>query len=88
MDWQSLFNFVAGAGLLAMGWFCNTVYSAVKTLEKDLADHRVEDARVFNTRDAAHDMRNEFAVQVTAMRNDLTNGLQRIYDKLDGKADK
>jgi hypothetical protein len=38
MDWQSLFNFVGGTALLAIGW-------AARKLQRDLSLHKQEVAR-------------------------------------------
>lgn len=49
MDWQSLFNFVGGAGLLAIGWAARTMYESIRELQRDLAEHKVEVARDYAT---------------------------------------
>lgn len=72
-----LINALFGIVMLGAGWFLNELWRAVKELRKDL--HQIET-----------DLPKEYV-----MRSDLDkrmehieNMFQRIYDKLDGKADK
>ena len=36
MDWQYLFNMVAGAGMLGVGWWCRQIWDSVQNLKKDV----------------------------------------------------
>jgi hypothetical protein len=45
MDWQSLFNFVGGTALLAIGWAARTMYESIRELQRDLSLHKQEVAR-------------------------------------------
>ena len=77
MDLQTIINIVAGLVLSVMGWFARQLWEAVQRLQTDL--HRLEVQLP-----ERYTPRNEF---VAAMEK-VSSGLQRIYDKLDGKADK
>lgn len=77
MDLQTIINITAGLVLSAMGWFARQLWEAVQRLQTDL--HRLEVQLP-----ERYTPRNEF---VAAMEK-VSSGLQRIYDKLDGKADK
>lgn len=77
MQSQDLINTVAGAALAAMGWFGRQMWDAVKELRTDL--HRVET-----------DLPKNYVMKVDLDRRmeHIEQMFQRIYDKLDGKADK
>lgn len=77
MDTQNLFNLVAGSAIAVGGWFARELWDSVQSLKNDV--HRIE-----------VDLPKNYA-----MKDDLDKRMdhieamfQRIYDKLDGKADK
>ena len=77
MDTQNLFNLVAGSAIAVGGWFAREIWDSVQSLKNDV--HRIE-----------VDLPKNYA-----MKDDLDKRMdhieamfQRIYDKLDGKADK
>lgn len=77
MDTQTLINwaFFIAAGI--GGFFAKEVWSALKELRKDL--HRIE-----------ADLPKEYVLKVDLDKRmqHIEDMFQRIYDKLDGKADK
>lgn len=77
MHSQDLFNTALGVGLAALGWFARQMWEAVKELRGDL--HRIE-ADLPKT----YVMRSELDKRM----DHIENMFQRIYDKLEGKADK
>lgn len=77
MHSQDLFNTALGVGLAALGWFARQLWEAVKELRGDL--HRIE-ADLPKT----YVMRSELDKRM----DHIENMFQRIYDKLEGKADK
>ena len=77
MDTQSIFNLVGGAAVAIGGWFAREIWGAVKELRKDL--HLIE-TDLPKTYVSKFDMDKRMD-HIEAM-------FQRIYDKLDGKADK
>lgn len=77
MMYQDLINTGAGFALAAMGWFGRQLWEAVKELRVDL--HRIE-ADLPKT----YVMRTDLDKRM----EHIENMFQRIYDKLDGKADK
>jgi len=77
MDWQAAFNTIFGIMASAFGWFAKTMFDAVRDLKDDLSNLREEIAR-----DRVH--RDDFREAIREIRA----GLERIYDKLDAKADK
>jgi hypothetical protein len=77
MDIQSIVNIVAGIILGGIGWFGRQLWDAVKELRKDLHQLEVDLPKNYTTKD-----------DFTAAMQKVSDGLQRIYDKLDNKADK
>jgi hypothetical protein len=77
MDMQSIINFGLMASIGIGGWFAREVWGAVKELRKDL--HEIES-----------NLPKEYVLKVDMdMRmKHIEDMFQRIYDKLDGKADK
>ena len=77
MDTQTLINALFGVILLGTGWFLNELWRAVKELRKDL--HEIE-----------AELPKEYVLKVDLDKRmeHIENMFQRIYDKLDGKADK
>jgi predicted RNA-binding protein with EMAP domain len=73
MDYQTLFNIaVAVAGFLG-GWTLNRIYQAIDRLDSDMR-------RMPHNYVNRDDYRNDV--------NEIKNMLSKIFDKLDGKADK
>lgn len=77
METQNLFNLVSGAAIAVGGWFARQLWDSVQALKTDL--HKIEvDLPISYVRRDDLDRR---MVHIETM-------FQRIYDKLDGKADK
>ena len=74
---QLIINIVAGVLLSGLGWFGRQLWDAVRELRSDLHKLEVDLPKSYTTKD-------DFT---TAMKK-VSDGLQRIYDKLDNKADK
>ena len=81
MDTQSLINLGLGTSMAAIGWFARQVWEAVAELRRDVKSIEVAMPTHYVRRD-------EFADAIREIRHDLDVGFKRIYDKLDGKADK
>ena len=77
MEYQSLINTGAGIVFTVAGWFCREMWTAVKDLKSDLAKLREELPKTYVTRD---DNRDDI--------REIKEMLGKIFDKLDGKADK
>lgn len=74
---QIIINIVAGVMLSALGWFARQLWDAVKELREDLHKIEVDLPKNYTTKD-----------DFTKAMQKVSDGLQRIYDKLDNKADK
>jgi len=77
MEFQSLFNFVGGAILVAVGWWCKEIWNSVKSLKEDIQAIQVDLPKNYVTK---KDIENRFD------RIDAT--LERLFDRLDSKVDK
>lgn len=77
MDMQSMINFAGGTVVAAGGWFARQIWDAVTELRRDL--HQIEvDLPSHYVKKA------EYAADVIEVKTLL----QKIFDKLDQKADK
>lgn len=74
---QVIVNIIAGIILGGLGWFGRQLWDAVQELRKDLHRLEVDLPKTYVTKD-----------DFTGALKDINVGLQRIYDKIDGKADK
>jgi len=77
MELQPIINIVGGAVLAGMGWFARQLWEAVQELRRDL--HQIE-----------VDLPNHYVkkVEYAADVLEVKQLLQKIFDKLDTKADK
>ena len=77
MEFQPLFNFIGGAILVAVGWWCKEIWNSVKSLKEDIQAIQVDLPKNYVTK---KDIENRFD------RIDAT--LERLFDRLDSKVDK
>lgn len=77
MDIQTIINIVLGSVMSALGWFARELWDAVKELKGDLSKLREDLPKTYV---AKEDWRPEI--------QDIKNILGKIFDRLDGKADK
>ena len=77
MDSQSILNFILSGASLVLGWFLREMWAAVKELKADLAKLREELPKEYIARnDYREDIR------------ELKEMLNKLFDKIDNKADK
>jgi len=77
MDAQTLMNFVGGSAIAVGGWFAREVWGAVKELNRDLHVLEVDLPKTYVSK-----------FDMDKRMDHIETMFQRIYDKLDGKADK
>ena len=77
MDLQSILNIVGGAAIATGGWFAREIWGAVKELRKDLHDIEIDLPTSYVSK-----------LDMDKRMDHIEGMFQRIYDKLDGKADK
>lgn len=73
MEFQALWNTLIPAAIAVGGWVMKSIYEAIKSLEGDLSEHKIESAKTYSTKtDIAR----------------IEDKLDRVLDKLDRKADR
>jgi len=77
MDTQTIYNMVGGAAIAAGGWFARELWGAVKELRVDMHRIEVDLPKTYVAKD-----------DLDKRMKHIEDMFQRIYDKLDGKADK
>jgi hypothetical protein len=77
MDTQNLINLLGGAALSVFGWFARQLWDAMKELRADLHVLEVNLPEKYVKKD-----------DIDRRMEHIESMFQRIYDKLDGKADK
>ena len=77
LDAQTLINLALGCVLAAIGWFARQVWDAVKRLQADVHAIEVDLPKSYVSKNDFND----------TMKH-IETMFQRIYDKLDDKADK
>jgi len=77
MDMQSIINLSVATGFAVVGWLAREMWGAVKELRRDLHDLEVN-------------LPKEYAQKIDLDRRmeHIEQMFQRIYDKLESKADK
>jgi hypothetical protein len=77
MEWQTLFNLVAGSILAVTGWFARQIWDSVQDLKNDIHQIEVDLPTYYVKR-----------VDIDTRFDKLENILERIFDRLEQKADK
>jgi predicted dithiol-disulfide oxidoreductase (DUF899 family) len=77
MNSQDLINLALGVSASVLGWFAREMWAAVKELKADLAKLREELPRTYVVRD-------DYKVDI----RDIKEMLTKLFDRIDGKADK
>ena len=77
MDTQTLMNIASTVAIAMGGWFAREVWGAVKELRSDLHQLEVDLPKSYVSR-----------FDMDKRMEHIETMFQRIYDKLDGKADK
>jgi hypothetical protein len=77
MDHQTLVNIGGGLILAGIGWWARVIWDSVQRLKEDLHEIEVDLPKSYVSKD-----------DFNQTMKHIENMVQRIYDKLDGKADK
>jgi hypothetical protein len=77
VDFQNLINLGLGAVLLVAGWLMRELWGAVKELQRDLSKLEATLPKEYVLKE-----------DLDKRMDHIESMFQRIYDKLDGKADK
>lgn len=77
MEFQPVFNLVGGAILVAIGWWCKEIWDSVKKLKEDIQSIEVDLPKNYVSKS-----------DIDSRLDKIDQVLERIFDKLDAKADK
>jgi chaperonin cofactor prefoldin len=77
MDTQSLLNLLFGAGLSVVGWFARQLWDATQKLKEDVSHLELSVAENYVKK-----------VDINSRFDKMEAMLEKLYDKLDHKADK
>ena len=77
MEWQTMINLIGGAILAVTGWFARQIWDGVQELKNDIHQIEVDLPTYYVKR-----------VDIDARFDKLENILERIFDRLEQKADK
>ena len=77
MDLQSILNIIGGGAIATGGWFAREIWGAAKELRKDLHELEVDLPKSYVSK-----------FDMDKRMDHIEDMFKRIYDKLDGKADK
>jgi len=77
MEFQPLFNFVGGAILVAVGWWCKEIWNSVKSLKDDIKQIEIDLPKHYVSK-----------ADIESRLDKIDATLERIFDKLENKADK
>ena len=84
MDWQNIINLGGGASLAVVGWFARQLWDSVKELKTDIGDLRLHMSETYVKKSEVETLRGEMDKRFDR----LEQMIARLYDKIDGKADK
>lgn len=76
-DWQGVIDLVGGSILAVMGWFCRELWDSVKALKNDIQNIEIELPTNYVRKD-----------EINQRFDKIETILEKIFDKLDQKADK
>jgi len=77
MDTQTLINLAAGVTLAVIGWFARELWGAVKDLQRNIHEIEIDLPKSYVSK-----------LDLDKRMDHIETMFQRIYDKLDNKADK
>ena len=77
MDYQSTINLAAGVAIAVVGLLARVLWGAVKELRRDISNMQANLPKEYVLK-----------VDLDKRMSHIEDMFQRIYDKLDGKADK
>jgi hypothetical protein len=77
MEFQAMFNFIGGAVLVAVGWWCKEIWDSVKKLKDDLKAIEIDLPKNYVSK---ADIENRF--------DKIDATLERLFDRLNEKVDK
>jgi hypothetical protein len=77
MEFQSLFNILAGASLTVIGWFARQLWDATQKLKEDLSDLELNISEKYVKKS-----------EISVRFDKIESILERLFTKLESKQDK
>jgi hypothetical protein len=77
MEFQSLFNILAGASLTVIGWFARQLWDATQKLKEDLTELELNISEKYVKKS-----------EIAARFDKIESILERLFTKLESKQDK
>jgi len=77
MEYQAMFNFVGGAILVAIGWWCKEIWDSVKTLKEDIKAIEIDLPKNYVSK-----------TDIESRFDKIDATLERLFNRLENKADK
>jgi hypothetical protein len=84
MDWQIIINIGAGGLLTIGGWFARQLWDSVKELKKEMSDMRLHVSDQYVKKSEVEN----FKADMDKRFDRIEMLLDRLFEKMDGKADK
>jgi hypothetical protein len=84
MDWQIIINIAAGSLLTIGGWFARQLWDSVKELRKEMSDMRLHVSDQYVKKSEVEG----FRADMDKRFDRIEMLLDRLFEKMDGKADK
>jgi len=77
MEFQAVVNLIGGAILVAVGWWCKEIWDSVKALKADIKAIEIDLPKHYVSK-----------ADIESRLDKIDATLERIFDKLENKADK
>jgi hypothetical protein len=84
MDWQIIINIAAGGLLTIGGWFARQLWDSVKELRKEMSDMRLHVSDQYVKKSEVEG----FRADMDKRFDRIEMLLDKLYERIDGKADK
>lgn len=84
MDWQQVINFVGAAALSVIGWFARQLWEAVNELKRDVNSLELHVSENYVKKVDLNSLKSDINVRFDR----LEQLMDKVYDKLDNKADR
>ena len=84
MDWQTAINFAGSALIASIGWFARQLWTAVDSLKKDVTDLGLHVSESYVKKSELQ----TFKADMDKRFDRIEMLIDKVYDKLDNKADR
>ncbi len=88
MDLQWILNLVLGVGLAVFGWFARELWASVASLRSDIKQIEVSMPVIYVSKADYQERMQRIERENNDKFDRIMSQLDRIYDKIDSKADK